>query len=249
MQLKLKWDEINEQGSILGESAAGIKVFFHTPNDDILTEMEGIFITPYEDVSIAIRIKEFRSLNRTDHPCIHSSQYSRSKCLNRCFNQVLYDSIQCNLPFMVSHSPRVEQEDQNYCDSPKLYNDSFGKFWNEFRLNVSLWTDCDQKCLIECTKVVYTPFVESVAPSRQNIGKLVMYFPTMSYEIVKEKNAYDIIAFLCDIGGTFGLFLGFSILTVIELLESIFIFSYRRLRVMYQNYKWNSKVKAFQAMP
>ena len=44
-------------------------------------------------------------------------------------------------------------------------------------------------------------------------------FKDLTYDEVSEELAYDTIALLCDIGGTLGLLLGASVLTIFELIE------------------------------
>jgi hypothetical protein len=84
MSVRVEWENIFYSRSL--SEREGLKVFFHTPKDQPLTEVQGIDIAPREDVSIAIRIKEFKSLDRTAHPCIDLPDYSRSRCVNTCFN-------------------------------------------------------------------------------------------------------------------------------------------------------------------
>jgi hypothetical protein len=64
----------------------------------------------------------------------------------------------------------------------------------------------------------------SSSAEQKNVGKFIIYFPEMFYEIVEEKESYDLVAFLCDVGGTFGLFLGCSVLTCVEVLELFWAF-------------------------
>ncbi|CAG7819071.1 unnamed protein product [Allacma fusca] len=224
LQLKIDWSRF-----LLGESQGrdqGLKIFLHPGKDEALTEIDGIQITPGEDISIAIRLKEFQSLNRSANPCMYASAYSKSHCVNRCFQGFLAEVFgKCYLPFMGTFLE--ENENFTRCETPESYNQAMMEF-NRQRFNGTLWAGCERRCLIECNKIVYTPFVESVAPSLKKISKLVFYFPEMSYEIVQEKEAYDLIALLCDVGGTFGLFLGCSILTLVELLEFIVIFIFKK---------------------
>lgn len=115
-----------------------------------------------------------------------------------------------------------------WCNNLQLYQDAFRTFWKKSKGNLTLWAKCGEECLIECNKLVYAPYIESVTDTEKNQGKFLIYFPEMWYEIVEEKNSYDIIALLCDVGGTFGLFLGCSILTLVELIESLAYYFYYR---------------------
>lgn len=93
MSIQINWEEIFFIKAL--SDREGIRMFFHTANDQPLTEIEGINIAPREDVSIAIRIKAFKSLSRKEHPCVSIEGYSRSKCVNKCFNQELGQLTGC----------------------------------------------------------------------------------------------------------------------------------------------------------
>ncbi|XP_021358365.1 degenerin-like protein unc-105 [Mizuhopecten yessoensis] len=74
---------------------------------------------------------------------------------------------------------------------------------------------------------------ESVKPFRDNFVKLDVYFEDLNYEHIEEVPSYDEYQFLSDIGGATGLFIGASVLSLVEvvqiLVESI-RFAVSRLR-------------------
>ena len=54
---------------------------------------------------------------------------------------------------------------------------------------------------------------------QQNLLKLDIYYENMSPEVIKSLPKYDWSTLLSNVGGTLGLWLGFSILTAMEVLE------------------------------
>ncbi|XP_067658355.1 acid-sensing ion channel 4-B-like [Haliotis asinina] len=56
---------------------------------------------------------------------------------------------------------------------------------------------------------------------KENFLKLEVYFRQLSYEQHTQQIAYDVFALLCDIGGSMGLFIGASVLTIVEILDLI----------------------------
>ncbi|KAH3710079.1 hypothetical protein DPMN_069545 [Dreissena polymorpha] len=58
---------------------------------------------------------------------------------------------------------------------------------------------------------------------RDNLLLVRIYLKTLSYEVVKESYAYEIANFLSDIGGQLGLWAGFSVLSILELVELVFL--------------------------
>ncbi|XP_041378064.1 uncharacterized protein LOC121390337 [Gigantopelta aegis] len=56
---------------------------------------------------------------------------------------------------------------------------------------------------------------------RENFLQLDIFYRERSYEQITQQVAYDVFALLCDIGGSMGLFVGASVLTVFELFDLI----------------------------
>ncbi|XP_063068036.1 acid-sensing ion channel 4-A-like [Engraulis encrasicolus] len=57
---------------------------------------------------------------------------------------------------------------------------------------------------------------------RDNFLVLDIFFEALNYEKIEQKKAYDVAGLLGDIGGQMGLFIGASILTILEILEYIY---------------------------
>ena len=54
---------------------------------------------------------------------------------------------------------------------------------------------------------------------RENFLKLNVFYRQLSYEHIQQQKGYDIFALICDIGGSMGLFIGASMLTVVEVID------------------------------
>ncbi|GFN75842.1 acid-sensing ion channel 4 [Plakobranchus ocellatus] len=54
---------------------------------------------------------------------------------------------------------------------------------------------------------------------QNNFLQLDVYYKEKSYEQITQQRAYDLFALMCDIGGSMGLFVGASVLTICELLD------------------------------
>ncbi|KFQ44001.1 Acid-sensing ion channel 4, partial [Nestor notabilis] len=57
---------------------------------------------------------------------------------------------------------------------------------------------------------------------RENFLVLDIFFEALNYEAIEQKKAYDLAGLLGDIGGQMGLFIGASILTILEILDYVF---------------------------
>ena len=54
---------------------------------------------------------------------------------------------------------------------------------------------------------------------RENFLQLDIFYRQLSYEHVSQQKGYDVFALICDIGGSLGLFIGASMLTVVEVID------------------------------
>ncbi|KAL8564936.1 hypothetical protein ACOMHN_019839 [Nucella lapillus] len=64
---------------------------------------------------------------------------------------------------------------------------------------------------------------------RNNFLRLNIFYRELNYEQITQQEAYDIFALLCDIGGSMGLFLGASVMTIFEFLD-LFVFQRKERR-------------------
>ncbi|PNI28073.1 ASIC3 isoform 7, partial [Pan troglodytes] len=68
---------------------------------------------------------------------------------------------------------------------------------------------------------VQPPAVQELCPPghRENVLALDIFFEAVNYETVEQKKAYEMSELLGDIGGQMGLFIGASLLTILEILD------------------------------
>ncbi|XP_049718428.1 acid-sensing ion channel 3 [Elephas maximus indicus] len=77
----------------------------------------------------------------------------------------------------------------------------------------------------------------SEAYIEENMLVLDIFFEALNYELVEQKKAYEVSDLLGDIGGQMGLFIGASLLTILEILDYLFeVFQDRVL-----GYFWNRR--------
>ncbi|XP_051997114.1 acid-sensing ion channel 4-B-like [Xyrauchen texanus] len=71
---------------------------------------------------------------------------------------------------------------------------------------------------------------------RDNFLILDIFFEALNYETIEQKKAYDIAGLLGDIGGQMGLFIGASILTILEIFDYIYeVVKYKIKRLLKPN--------------
>ncbi|XP_050413850.2 uncharacterized protein LOC126828235 [Patella vulgata] len=54
---------------------------------------------------------------------------------------------------------------------------------------------------------------------RSNFLLVNLYFKELNYEQITQQKAYDVFALFCDIGGSMGLFIGASVMTIFEIID------------------------------
>ncbi|CAG0890777.1 unnamed protein product [Darwinula stevensoni] len=91
---------------------------------------------------------------------------------------------------------------------------------------------CNLRCPRRCQSVRFRPILET-----NNIGNsenmpsawINFYFPSMEVEVLEEQWSYDILEMLGELGGSLGIMLGFSLLSIYDLLE-VALFNIRSCR-------------------
>ena len=58
---------------------------------------------------------------------------------------------------------------------------------------------------------------------KKNFLNLNVFYRQLSYEYIQQQKAYDIFGLICDIGGSMGLFIGASMLTVVEVIDLLLV--------------------------
>ncbi|KAJ7374031.1 amiloride-sensitive sodium channel [Desmophyllum pertusum] len=169
---------------------------------------------------------------------VTTETYSTSTCFMECFKKHLMDV--CNCRFL--GLPVGEQFNvTNYCTTKEL-RECF--LPTTAKLNPSV---CD--CPVQCEKIKYDLQLSSAYfPSphfwdtvyqllnesdktdnltksdtqeiiRKRLLKVNIFYDSLSTEVTLEKPAYDLSDFASDLGGSMGLFMGCSILTLCEFLD------------------------------
>lgn len=161
----------------------------------------------------------------------HYSKYSLYLCEALCAANAIISRCKCfeySLPLSHRHrnATMCNEEQRNTCVSHIL------NVWNHGRLI------CSKKCTLQCEEVQYN--LEMTAqdyPSmkrreemmkrtnedpRNNLMILQFYFREIDYDTIEDEVYYKFSNLIADIGGQLGLFNGFSILTVFEILFLFF---------------------------
>ena len=214
---------------------AGVKVAIHTQSEPPLPDDQGIGVPTGRNAFISI--KEQSILDKTGQGCRSSedlsninflqgeySIYTASACLVDCLHTSIADNCDC----IVARS-FYSEDTADYSRLPNCTLEKICCIENQFLTP----TECN--CPAACSSISYTTTVsyssfpaeyiseyvasftgisDSFFPT--NLLQMHVYFETLNVEAEITTFAYSPIALLSDIGGILGLFLGVSVITIIE---------------------------------
>ncbi|XP_078362062.1 acid-sensing ion channel 3-like isoform X2 [Oculina patagonica] len=221
----------------------GLKVLLHEQKEWPEMENLGVDVTPGYNTNIRIQRSKVINLEPPyKPPCgtrklVTTKTYSTSTCFHECFQKQLMDACNCRFLGMPVEG---EFNVSNFCNTEEMRNCILP---TTDKLNPS---ECN--CPVQCEKIKYglqlssayfpSPHFwdtvyqllnesanETTSDTLQGIIrrllKLNIFYESLSTEVTKERPAYDIHDFGSDMGGSMGLFLGCSVLTMCEFLDLI----------------------------
>ena len=256
--------------SALQDERKGLMVSIHDPKEHSM-DIDGISLPPGFHTHIAItkhvyyrKKKPFQSKcfdgSIESYPKIVPGKYRVGNCYFSCYHLALYNLCQVVIPSLTAFMPpdkypsrNLSAEDLNRCHS---------------QLN-GVFRTCD--CRIPCyeemykTKVVREPWPQSwqatqllasltnasemyqsstaMTMIKKHLIKLSVYYEELIENVSEEKELYQQASILSDMGGQMGLFLGASLLSVIEVCWLICRAIQRRWRERKMTIASNSDLK------
>ena len=141
---------------------------------------------------------------------ISKSPYYRDTCLSICFYENYRKLCNCTID---------DAFDSNKDCGSK--NECFNEFKNSFKLYENCNADCPEECKSETYNIIEEG-KESVRYSlsaKVNPAKLSLFFPELKYTEIVQIPKTTVSNMVSNIGGTFGLFLGLSLLSFMEFIE------------------------------
>ena len=200
--------------------------------------------SPYSDCEI-----NSHEINGSSSELVHifnhlNYTYRQNDCLNICYQKLLVQRCECfdfnynavstlNKFFDVVRSCSQADiacmkeifehaTDNYYATCRRLCPKECDSFEYEFDMSFSGYpTDVRLKRIVR-----ENPHLTPEANLKSKLLKVNIHFNTLSYEIVTETAALSIPSLLSNIGGTLGLFLGFSVLNLCEMIELLSALAY-----------------------
>ena len=203
----------------------GAHNLYPQPPQQITTEYNETHetVTGIENV-YEIEMSKRQFLDRTERPCFtDEGDESFSLSIKDCFEKFVEKSLKCRLPW---RKKETHGEKLAKCERQgilKEVKDVYSEFRTLTDKQFTVKTGCKPRCsaLFYNTKLINSlqnSFVVEKADARAPNVHLQFFFTNPEVKIEREFWAYDENSFLAEMGGFLGLLLGFSFLSLYELL-------------------------------
>ncbi|XP_038054429.1 acid-sensing ion channel 1A-like [Patiria miniata] len=217
---------------------AGIKWMLHHPSEPPYVKELGFGAGPGHHTFVAVRHEEVQSLPYPYTTCMENTaglldyfdHYSLQACRIECETQIVVERCGCKL---------VEQPgDARVCNPAESHECAHIVLVQAVAGHIDTPCKCDSPCEVEGYPFVNTNvklrarYIERIYSNtthnfsadyiQNNLVLLSIYYEALNAETVTQLPEVTIPSLLAALGGNFGLFLGASVLTIVELFEYLF---------------------------
>ncbi|XP_069761862.1 acid-sensing ion channel 1B-like isoform X2 [Narcine bancroftii] len=214
---------------------AGIKVQIHGQNEPPFIDQLGFGVPPGFQTFVSCQEQRLIYLPPPWGDCKSTPMdsdffdtYSITACRIDCETRYLVENCNCRMVHMPGDAPYCTPEQYRECADPAL------GFLVE---KDSLFCTCETPCnMTRYGKELSMVKIPSKASAKylakkynksedyigENILVLDIFFEALNYETIEQKKAYEVAGLLGDIGGQMGLFIGASLLTILELFDYVY---------------------------
>ncbi|XP_040027052.2 acid-sensing ion channel 1C isoform X2 [Gasterosteus aculeatus] len=214
---------------------AGIKVQLHAQSEPPFLHQLGFAVAPGFQTFVCSQEQRLQYLpppwgdcKSTPIDSEYFSTYSITACRIDCETRYLLENCNCRMVHMPGTSTVCTPEQYKDCADPAL--DFLVEKDNDYCV---CQTPCNMTRYGKELSMVKIPSKASAKylakkfnKTEQYIGEniLVMdiFFEALNYEKIEQKKAYEIAGLLGDIGGQMGLFIGASVLTILEIFDYLY---------------------------
>ena len=165
---------------------------------------------------------KFESLSQEDSQCSLDLFGGPTKCRSLYAGWQVVQKFNCSLPWMYE----LDFLNISRCQD----HDNIGnvtRLWIEI-FNDEIIDECKED-LLPCIRTVYEDSLEEFSAVGQHYGdsvasnssRLSIQFPNPYVQVIKDSYSYDMQSLIGEVGGTLGLLLGLSFISVFDLIESI----------------------------
>uniref|UniRef100_A0A7I4YLX0 Amiloride-sensitive sodium channel n=2 Tax=Haemonchus contortus TaxID=6289 RepID=A0A7I4YLX0_HAECO len=251
--------------------AAGVRIVVHEQDQEPFPDTFGYSAPTGFVSSFGLKTKVLHRMDAPYGSCsdtfrperyIYDEHYSPEGCHRNCFQLKVLDQCGCGDPRFP-----LPSDEKRYCSAKsvadrqclsKLISASGGYH------HLQLECDCQQPCTENVFETAYSAaawpsvnfkigvdcpavgniFNDSAACTeyyRVNTAYIEIYYEQLNFETLKETAGYTMVNLFSDFGGNIGLWIGFSVITICEIIELIFEIGYYLLYI--KPVRYHKKVK------
>nr|XP_046178413.1 acid-sensing ion channel 1C-like isoform X2 [Oncorhynchus gorbuscha] len=214
---------------------AGIKVQIHSQDEPPFIDQLGFGVAPGFQTFVSCQQQLLQYLPPPWGDCKSTpidseffSTYSITACRIDCETRYLVENCNCRMVHMPGTSTVCTPEQYKDCADPAL--DFLVEKDNDYCV-------CETPCSMTrygkelsmvkipskaSAKYLAKKFNKTEQYIGENLLVLDIFFEALNYEKIEQKKAYEIAGLLGDIGGQMGLFIGASVLTILEIFDYLY---------------------------
>ncbi|KPP75704.1 acid-sensing ion channel 4-like [Scleropages formosus] len=226
------WKETNETSL-----EAGIRVQIHSQDEPPYIHQLGFGVSPGFQTFVSCQEQRLTYLPQpwgncrpTEEKILGYDTYSVSACRLSCETKEVQRQCQCRMVHMPAALQKRSAETCP-CETPCNLT-RYGKELSMVKIPSK-----------GSARYLSRKYAKSEDYIRENFLVLDIFFEALNYETIEQKKAYDVAGLLGDIGGQMGLFIGASILTILEVLDYIYEVMKDRLQRLLKPQKKEQKNK------
>ncbi|XP_022104023.1 acid-sensing ion channel 2-like [Acanthaster planci] len=238
LTLNIQEEEYTPSNDLDGAAEdAGIKWMLHHPSEPPYVKELGFGAGPGHHTFVATRHEQISSLPfpytmcEEDGSLKYFDHYSIQACRIECETDLVVDQCGCRLVEQPGTAPVCNPAESHECAHVVLVQAVTGETESS--------CDCKSPCELEVYPFTTTNvklranFIETIYSNstthnftaeyiENNLVLLSIYFEALNHEVIEQLPEMTVFTILATLGGNFGLFLGGSVLTVMQLLEYLF---------------------------
>ncbi|KAM6282442.1 acid-sensing ion channel 3 isoform 2-T2 [Porphyrio hochstetteri] len=207
---------------------AGVKVQIHSQDEPPFIDQLGFGVAPGFQTFLVYLPPPWGDCKATPIESDFFTNYSITACRLDCETRYLAENCNCRMVHMPGNANVCTPEQYKECADPAL--DFLVKKDSEY-------CACRTPCaMVRYGKELSMVKIPSKASARylarkfnkteqyiaDNVLVLDIFFEALNYEMIEQKKAYEVAGLLGDIGGQMGLFIGASLLTILEIFDYLY---------------------------
>ncbi|KAL7562907.1 hypothetical protein ACA910_000280 [Epithemia clementina (nom. ined.)] len=219
------------------QAEVGAALFTTQPGTPINGQVPFVTINPGKSAFVSIKVNRFRRERQKPWSRCkgEAPSYTNARCVDECASAVVRNTCGCKFP----HDPLGEPEmrfctsedwselpcsslvgtrhSDTYayceCDVPPCSEDRYKATVHEFDFSDSFLNDTIERANNNSSAVDFT----------KNYASVRLNFDNIQYQELRESKAVTLAQLIGSVGGSMGLFLGISILSVVELVGDLML--------------------------